>query len=93
MGKDATDEPDWLSVRESAVVFEGDVIPLLEDATSTNVPMSFDVQRAGWNRDPGPDTWLGSDVLPRFAGHRVRVTVEDLGPSPLIDSRWRNPKA
>jgi hypothetical protein len=83
---DSDAAPDWLQEFEDRTVFEGDVLRIEHKG-----PASYDVQRGGWNFDPGPDTWLSEHVLARFAGHRIRITIEDLGRSPLL--RDPNPRA
>jgi len=78
--------PKWLAEAAGKTSFEGDVVrkgpvrsgPLGERAFG----VEFDVTRGGWEQDPGPDTWLTEHLLGRFEGHRVRVTIEDLGASP-----------
>jgi len=70
---------EWLRESEDRTVFEGDVLRVDDDDGHT-----FDVQRGGWSFDRGPDTWLTHRVLARFEGHRVRITVEDLGQSPFM---------
>ncbi len=77
--------PAWLRESADRTVFEDDVLRVDHDGEHT-----FDVQRGGWNFDPGPDTWLTQHVLPRFEGHRVRITVEDLGTSPLVRQYGRS---
>jgi hypothetical protein len=75
--QDAT--PEWLQETEGKTVFQGDVLRINHDGE-----ISYDVQRGGWNFDPGPDTWFARQLLARFDGHRVRITVDDLGWSPLL---------
>ena len=80
--------PDWLQETHGKTVFEGDVLRLVEPAEvsrgARGSGVEYDVQRGGWSYDRGPDTWLRIDVLGRFQARRVRITIEDLGPSPLM---------
>jgi hypothetical protein len=76
----------WLAETVGKTIFEGDVV---RKGPARSGPMGersfgveFDVTRGGWERDPGPDTWLTEHLLARFEGHRVRITIEDLGASP-----------
>jgi hypothetical protein len=79
---------EWLEETQGKTIFEGDVLRIGEPQAGPNGEhaggIEYDVQRGGWNFDPGPDTWLTEHVLARFEGRRVRITVEDLGPSPLM---------
>jgi len=77
---------EWLQETEGKTIFEGDVLRLQERQVATGpsgerIWDAYDVTRGGWNFDPGPDTWLTENVLARFNGRFVRVTIEDLGPS------------
>ena len=42
--------------------------------------VDYNVQNGGWNGE-APDTWLTEQVLKRFEGKNVRVTIEEV-PSP-----------
>jgi hypothetical protein len=82
---------EWLQESEGRTIFEGDVLRIAEPPTGPNGEpargVEFDVQRGGWNFDPGPDTWLTEHVLARFEWRRVRVTIDHLGPSPVVPLR------
>jgi hypothetical protein len=79
---------EWLHETEGNTVFEGDVLRKGEPRTGPNGEkawgIEYDVTRGGWDLDPGPDTWLTEHLLARFEGRRVRITIEDLGPSPPL---------
>lgn len=51
-------------------IFEGTVLKIAHDWGD-----DFDVQAGGGSGEP-PDTWLSEQVLGRFEGKRVRVTIE-----------------
>jgi len=83
---------------DGKTIFERDLLRLQKRQVASGsrgdrVCDSYDVTRGGWNSDPGPDTWLTEHVLARFTGRRVRVTIEDLGPSPHTSDRSNNPVA
>jgi hypothetical protein len=79
---------EWLQETHGKTIFEGDVLRIGEPRAGPRGErawgVEYDVQRGGWNLDPGPDTWLSEQVLARFEGRRVRITIEDLGPSPHV---------
>lgn len=76
----------WLTETADETLFEGDVVrkgpPRSGPVGELSFGVEFDVTRGGWDKDPGPDIWLTEHLLTRFEGHRVRLTIEDLGPTP-----------
>jgi hypothetical protein len=72
--------PDFLHEEPGKTVFEGDVSGVKsEDGAFT----TYEVQNGGWNwmGPDAPETLLCEQLLKRFDGKRVRVTIEELGPS------------
>ena len=78
-------QPRFLHEEPGGTVFEGDVLKIehLAEYPESRDYVDYDVQNGGWASDGpnAPDTWLTEGVLARFNGRRVRVTIEDLGPS------------
>jgi hypothetical protein len=72
--------PDFLHEEPGKTVFEGDVLDIKKEHGET---YTYEVQNGGWNcmGTDAPDTWLCDQLLNRFEGKRVRVTIEELWPS------------
>ena len=64
------------SARVAGEVFQGYVLAIINADGKVE---SYDVQNGGWASEPGIDTWLCEHILARFAGKRVRVTIETIG--------------
>ncbi len=67
---------DWLFEEPGKTVFEGSILERRRDNGNY-----YDVVNGGWllNSDKGPETTLAIDILGRFKGKKVRVTIEELG--------------